>query len=100
MSALVDARGCLTPAGMAALQQAPVGQAPTDLAQHVAACGRCQARLLAAGAGADHRPGETSSRAGGAGAPGRLWRPVVFIVAALLFALGALALVGLLQRPG
>jgi len=96
----VDARGCLTPAGLAALQQAPVGHAPTDLAQHVAGCGRCQVRLLAAGAGADHRPGETSSRAGGAGARGRLWRPVLFIAAALLLALGALALVGLVQRPG
>lgn len=98
MSALVDARGCLTPAGMAALQRAPVGCAPTDLAQHVAGCARCQARLLAAGT--THRPGETESGTGATGGAGRLWRLVAFMVAALLFALGALALVGLLQPPG
>lgn len=98
MSALVDARGCLTPAGMAALQRAPAGQAPPDLAAHVAGCGKCQARLLAAsvGAPAAGRP----PRVTGLGAPGRLWRPIAFVVAALVFALAALALLGLLQSPG
>jgi hypothetical protein len=98
VSALVDPRGCLTPAGMAALQKAPVGHAPAELARHVAGCGRCQARLLAASAGAEHRAGEAASRAGGPGASGRLWRPILFIVAALLFALGALALASLVRR--
>jgi hypothetical protein len=91
----VDARGCLTPAGMAALQRAPAGQAPAELARHVAACDRCQARLLAAAAG---RPAGGREPGEGAGAPGRLWRPLVFVVAALVLALAALALAGLLHR--
>ena len=97
MTALQDARGCLTPAGRAAVQEAPVGQAPPELARHLAGCARCQERLLAAAAGAVHG-GPGAPRLTGAGEPGRLWRPVVFIAAALLFALGALALVGLLAR--
>jgi hypothetical protein len=32
------------------------------------------------------------------GAPGRLWRPVAFIVAALMLALFAVAMLGLLPR--
>jgi hypothetical protein len=97
VSELVDARGCLTPAGMAALRRAPVGQAPVELARHLASCARCQARLLAVGAGGDRRPGGRPARPEGAGAPGRLWRPMVFIVAALALALGALALMSLLR---
>jgi hypothetical protein len=97
VSALVDARGCLTPAGMAALQRAPVGQAPAELAQHLAACARCQARLLALGEGTQPRPGGRPARPGGPGAPGRLWRPMVFIAAALALALGALFLMTLVR---
>lgn len=97
MSALVDPRGCLTPAGMAALQRAPLGQAPDELARHLASCARCQARLLEVGAGSEHRPAGRPAPAQGAGAPGRLWRPIVFIVAALAFALGALALMSFLR---
>ncbi|HVR71214.1 MAG TPA: hypothetical protein VMT87_10255 [Vicinamibacteria bacterium] len=97
MSALVDARGCLTPAGMAALQSAPVGQAPAELAQHVATCPRCQARLLAASAG---RPPGAPPRRDALGAAGRLWRSVAFMVAALVLALLALVVIGWLQRPG
>lgn len=41
-----DARGCLTEAGLRALAQAPAGQAPPELAAHVAACTRCQRRGL------------------------------------------------------
>jgi hypothetical protein len=82
---------------MAALQRAPVGQAPVELALHLAACARCQARLLAVGAGSEHRPAGRPARPEGAGAPGRLWRPIVFIVAALALALGALALMSFLR---
>jgi hypothetical protein len=46
MSGLLDARGCLTDQGLAALAQAPVGQAPPEVATHLAGCPRCQDRLL------------------------------------------------------
>jgi hypothetical protein len=98
MSALLDARGCLTPAGLTAVRESPPGRAPGDLARHVAECARCQSRLLAgdlAGARtAQVRPGVTSAL----GAPGRLWRVGAFIVAALVLALGALGLMAALGR--
>jgi hypothetical protein len=46
--ALQDAHGCLTPAGFEALARAPLAQGPKDLVAHVAACARCQDRMLAA----------------------------------------------------
>jgi hypothetical protein len=49
MKPLRDDKGCLTPAGLLAVQRAPVGQAPAELADHVASCARCQERLLAGG---------------------------------------------------
>jgi hypothetical protein len=49
MSELRDERGCLTPAGIAAVQAAPPGQAPAELAGHLSSCARCQERLLAGG---------------------------------------------------
>jgi hypothetical protein len=48
-TALLDAQGCLTEAGMHALLAAPPGRGPEALALHLSACGRCQDRLLAAG---------------------------------------------------
>lgn len=45
---LLDSRGCLTEAGLRLVAQATPGQAPRDLAAHVAACGPCQRRLLSA----------------------------------------------------
>lgn len=55
-ASLFDAKGCLTPEGIAALAGAPVGQTPPDLAAHLASCVRCQERLLASGEGrADRR---------------------------------------------
>jgi thiol:disulfide interchange protein len=95
VTALLDARGCLTPAGVAALERGAVGEAPAELARHVATCDRCQARLLAAATG---RAAGVPARPQGVGAQGRLWRPVVFIVAALLLALFAVAMLGLLPR--
>jgi hypothetical protein len=43
---LFDGQGCLTSAGLAALQRAAPGRAPKEVAAHVAGCGRCQQRLL------------------------------------------------------
>jgi hypothetical protein len=96
---LVDARGCLTPAGMAALQRAPLGQAPAEVAQHLAACGRCQARLLAASAGRLDRPREPLADPGAGSVSGRMLRTVAFVFAALLLAVTALALLTLV-KPG
>jgi hypothetical protein len=97
MSSLLDPRGCLTPAGLAAVERAPVGQAPPELAQHLAACARCQARLLGAGrAGSVRAPeGQPTS----ALTSGRLLRTVAMILAALLLAVTALVVLSLL-RPG
>ena len=44
---LLDAHGCLTPAGLAVVVRAPVGGVPPELAQHVAGCSRCQQAVLA-----------------------------------------------------
>ena len=90
MSVLVDARGCLTAAGLSTLQQAAPGAAPPELARHVAECARCQARLLTADLGPRTHARTPPSR--GAGAPGRLWRPLAFVAAILVLALTALAL--------
>jgi hypothetical protein len=49
VAVLLDAKGCLTDAGQAALESARPGQAPPELAAHVASCSRCQTRLLAGG---------------------------------------------------
>jgi len=86
--ALVDARGCLTPAGFAALARAPVGRAPGDLAAHLAGCPRCQERMLASGGAARPAPASRPRRAP------RLWLGLVLAFAALLLALGALILAG------
>jgi hypothetical protein len=43
---LLDARGCLTAAGLAALERAAPGAAPAEVAAHVGGCARCQQRLL------------------------------------------------------
>ncbi len=60
MTVLLDRNGCLTDAGFQALDGAPVGNAPADLATHLAGCARCQHRLLARAAaragGAEKRP--------------------------------------------
>ncbi len=87
-AALVDARGCLTAAGFAALSRAPVGRAPADLAAHLAGCVRCQERMLAGGAVVRPAPAAAPRRAP------RLWLGVVLAFVALLLALGALILAG------
>lgn len=45
---LRESGGCLTETGLQTLAGAPPGQAPPELALHVAGCAACQARLLAA----------------------------------------------------
>ena len=57
--ALLDASGHLSAAGLLALQAAPAGQAPVEVASHLAECLSCQERLLvvsAPGAPARARP--------------------------------------------
>lgn len=52
---LTNAGGCLTGADLRAVAEAPPGGAPPELAAHLAACGRCQRRLL----GVDRGPSPT-----------------------------------------
>lgn len=54
---LFDGQGCLTPAGLTALQLAAPGRAPKEVAAHVAGCNRCQQRLLSS----LREPGRTAS---------------------------------------
>ena len=94
MTALVDARGCLTEAGLAALDAAPPGQGPAEAAAHLAACARCQRRFLARG----------GLEAGGIRAvPTRteappLWRTGVVLLAALLIVV--VAMIGMRMLRG
>jgi anti-sigma-K factor RskA len=75
--ALFDAQGCLTAGAFARIAAAPPGAAPSELAAHLASCGRCQRRLLA-----------TAMRASGAPTPRRerppMWRTIVAVIACLL----------------
>lgn len=54
--ALLDANGHLSAAGLVALQTAPAGEAPAELAAHLAACAVCQERLLVASTPGPRRP--------------------------------------------
>jgi len=47
---LLDASGCLSEAGIAAVNAAVPGQIPSEGAAPLAACGRCQERVLSGGA--------------------------------------------------
>ena len=72
-----DQRGCLTSAGLAQLAGAAPGKVPAELAAHVAACARCQRRLLA-GPEAGFEP---EARRAQAPPP---WRMVVVLVASVV----------------
>lgn len=54
---LTNSAGCLTEAGLRAVAEAVPGSAPPELAAHLAACVRCQRRLL----GVDRKPLPASS---------------------------------------
>jgi hypothetical protein len=84
--ALLDQRGCLTPAGLAALARAPIGRGPAELAAHLASCARCQERMLASGAGPRPAPSSAPRR------KPRLWLGLLLAAAALVLALAALIL--------
>ena len=81
-AALQDSRGCLTPAGFAAVNAAPPGRAPAELAEHLSRCRGCQYRLLSGG-----RPRPSARRRG---APLK-WRVFALGAAGLLLMLLALA---------
>ena len=80
----LDARGCLTAEGMAALQSAVPGAAPPELASHLSACARCQQRLLSVESGA--RPAARERREGSSP-----WKNLAVVgMALLLLMLGML----------
>jgi hypothetical protein len=81
--AVRDARGCLTPAGLQALREAPPGRAPAELAAHVASCARCQDRLLAADAGLADRTARRQAPP--------LWRVFALLGAGLILAVAIFA---------
>lgn len=83
-----DAGGCLTAAGLAALSAAPPGNAPEDLARHIAACRSCQRRWFEASLTAEERGRRT--KAPKADARARFWRMVLFALLVLVLALGTL----------
>lgn len=54
---LVEASGCLSEAGIAAVTAAVPGKIPPEVAAHLAACARCQDRVLSGGAPRPSRKG-------------------------------------------
>ena len=89
MTPLLDGRGCLTEAGLVALDGAPPGKGPADAAAHLASCSRCQRRFLARGG---QEGGGISLTPGKAVAP-PLWRTGVVVLGVL--ALVAMALMAI-----
>jgi hypothetical protein len=80
VTSLRDGHGCLTEAQLDALEAAGPGQAPEDLARHLADCGLCQNRLLArAGAVLRSSQPRASQR--------RLWLGAAVVLAMMLAAL-------------
>jgi hypothetical protein len=78
MTRLQDTRGCLTPDGFAAVAAAPVGAVPPELAVHLAACTRCQQRLLAGGVDPSPRPHKRAP------SPGRMFLGVGLLLLVIL----------------
>ena len=85
MTAMLDARGCLTGAGLLALDKAPPGQGPPDAAAHLAGCARCQRRFLARGG--KEAAGLSASPRHVVAPP--LWRTVAVVVAVLVLVVTA-----------
>ncbi len=90
-----DSTGCLSAAGVAAFRAAPPGGAPEDIAAHVAACARCQDRLLEADA--PYAPGRAKRQGPTPLAPS-LWRTL--LLAALALAAMLIALLTLRRLAG
>ena len=82
-AALFDAQGCLTAGAFARIAAAPPGAAPSELAAHLASCGRCQRRLLATAMGPLASPAPRRERP-------PLWRTVVAVIACLLLVMIAM----------
>jgi hypothetical protein len=82
---VLDPRGCLTDAGLAVLAEARPGGAPPELAQHIAACARCQDRWLQSESKEPARPRATPEQAAR-----RRWGMLALVVGMLVFALLAL----------
>jgi hypothetical protein len=85
-----DAQGCLTPQGFAEISAAPPGRAPAELAAHLAACPRCQRRLLAEALPPAGVPGRRYERP-------PVWRTVLVVVVCLLLVLMAMTLTRVLN---
>jgi hypothetical protein len=81
---LADPKGHLTPAGLAALASARPGNAPVELATHLASCARCQDRMLSGAT--DGSPTRRERRA-----PPPPWRIWAVLAAALFLLLSILA---------
>lgn len=92
---LLDPDGHLNPAGLHALQSAPPGQAPAEVARHLAACAQCQARLLEASAPGP-RPKQGRKPMGLAPSPGRT---ILLLVITLAFVAIALLSLRRLVEP-
>jgi hypothetical protein len=83
VTSLVDARGCLTDAGFAALAATRPGEAPAELAAHLARCARCQDRVLQASAGTD----AAGRMRGEARSARRRWGALALVIGILLAAI-------------
>jgi hypothetical protein len=83
---LLDARGCLTAEGFARIAAAPPGRAPTELAAHLASCGRCQRRLLVTGSSS------TAGKPAARRTPPPVWRAALVLVGVVLLVIVAMAM--------
>jgi hypothetical protein len=95
VTAMLDARGCLTEAGFQAVEKAPPGKGPAEAAAHLGGCARCQRRLLARG-GRDSAAISPVARV--AVAP-PLWRTIAVVVAVIVLALTAIVAMRMLAAP-
>ena len=86
-----DARGCLTDLGLAAVRGASPGSVSAKVAEHLAACRRCQYRLLSGG----RNPPAARGKARGASVGRRI---IALAVAGFVLIAASLALLALLLR--
>jgi hypothetical protein len=86
VTALVDARGCLTDAGIASLRAAEPGRARPELSSHLASCARCQERILAMDSPGHRKPGPPAKPP----ALGRTLFLMALVLGAVLIALASM----------